>query len=80
MGGANGNIGFDNLFLQIAASNRPERLVARSLVTAFLITVGAPGDRRHPLLQPFMFGYVIYDNFYLLKLFASFLLFDWLRL
>ncbi|XP_063634454.1 uncharacterized protein LOC134805094 [Cydia splendana] len=54
--GNEGTIGWDSASLQIGAAARPERLVARALVSALLVAAGPPGDQRHVLLQPMMLG------------------------
>ncbi|XP_063394354.1 intermembrane lipid transfer protein VPS13B [Cydia fagiglandana] len=54
--GSEGTIGWDSASLQIGAAARPERLVARALVSALLVAAGPPGDQRHVLLQPMMLG------------------------
>ncbi|XP_063545729.1 uncharacterized protein LOC134753720 [Cydia strobilella] len=54
--GSEGTIGWDSASLQIGAAARPERLVARALLSALLVAAGPPSDRRHVLLQPMMLG------------------------
>ncbi|XP_061707410.1 intermembrane lipid transfer protein VPS13B isoform X2 [Cydia pomonella] len=54
--GSEGTIGWDSASLQIGAAARPERLVARALVSALLVATGPLSDQRHILLQPMMLG------------------------
>ncbi|KAM3969019.1 vacuolar protein sorting 13B [Aphomia sociella] len=54
--GSEGTIGWDAASAQIAAGLRPERVVARGLLTALVVAAGSPADRRHVLLHPLMIG------------------------
>ncbi|XP_048004674.1 vacuolar protein sorting-associated protein 13B-like [Leguminivora glycinivorella] len=54
--GSEGTIGWDSASLQIGAAVRPERLVARALISALLVAAGPLDDQRHVLLQPMMLG------------------------
>ncbi|XP_060809400.1 uncharacterized protein LOC106130565 isoform X3 [Amyelois transitella] len=54
--GSCGTGGWDSASLQVACGARPERVLARGLVTALLVAAGPPGDRRQLILQPMMMG------------------------
>ncbi|XP_075990406.1 vacuolar protein sorting 13B isoform X2 [Anticarsia gemmatalis] len=54
--GAEGAAGWDSACMQIAASSRPERVIARTLLTALSASAGPPQDRRHIIMQPVMMG------------------------
>lgn len=51
-----GTIGLDSSSVQLGWSIRPERLVIRSLITAFMIASGPPGESRRQIIQPLYAG------------------------
>ncbi|XP_026331803.1 uncharacterized protein LOC113239151 isoform X1 [Hyposmocoma kahamanoa] len=54
-----GTIGFDSLSVQLGWNTRPEQLIIRSLITAFMIACGPANDSRRQIIQPFHAGFLL---------------------
>ncbi|CAG9558247.1 unnamed protein product [Danaus chrysippus] len=57
--GSEGVAGWGALRVQVAAGNRPEKMNCRLLLSALLLSTGAPTECRHVLLQPMIAGAVL---------------------
>lgn len=56
LSGSEGSFGWSGMSCQIGVGARPQRVTARTLVSALVITSGPSTDQRHVLLQPLMLG------------------------